>query len=72
MPTRPWSRNREGSCAPMGNPSEQGNPASREVESGEGAGLAVGPVVAMRRGNARRAKGPCRWHSELESKAGVG
>jgi RNA-directed DNA polymerase len=43
---------------------EQGTPTSRKGESAEEAGLAVGPVVALKRGNARRAKGPCRWHSE--------
>jgi hypothetical protein len=35
---------------------------------GEDESLADGSVVAMKRGNSRRAKGPCRRHSEREAR----
>lgn len=39
-----------------------------EAKRGEGERLADGLVVAMKRGNARRAKEPCRRHSEGEAR----
>ena len=50
------------------NPRKQGTRASREAKCDEGESLTDGPVVAMKRGNARRAKGPCRRHSEREAR----
>lgn len=39
-----------------------------KTEFGEGERLADGSVVALKRGNARRAKGPYRRHSEGEAR----
>ena len=72
MRTRTWIGTREGSCTPRRNSAEKGSHASREAQHGEGAGLAVGPVVAMRGDKTPGAKGPCQRHSEQESKAGMG
>jgi len=41
---------------------------AEEAESGEGESLADGSVVAMKRGNARRAKGPCRRHTSNKAR----
>ena len=41
---------------------------AEEAEFGEGESLADGPVGAKTRGNARRAKGPYRRHSEQEAR----
>ena len=50
------------------NPRKQGSRASREAKHGEGESLTDGPVVAVKRGNARGAKGPCRRQSEQEAR----
>ncbi len=43
---------------------------AEEVKFGEGESLTDGSVVAMKRGNARRAKGPCRRHSSIKVRQG--
>jgi hypothetical protein len=41
---------------------------AEKAKLGEGESLADGSVVAMKRGNARRAKGPYRRHSSNEAR----
>src|SRR6266511_1213804 len=66
--TRPWMETGKGSSPRGENPRKQGSCASREAKRGEGESLTDGSVVAMKRGNARRAKGPCRRQSEQEAR----
>ncbi len=69
---RSWKKTGKGSSPRGENPREQGNRASRKAKCGEGESLTDGSVGAMKRGNARRAKGPCRRQSEQRSEARAG
>ncbi len=58
----------KGSSSRGENPRKQGNGTSREAKCREDESLTDGLVVATKRGNARRAKGPYRRQSEHEAR----
>jgi hypothetical protein len=70
--TRSWEKTGKGSPPRGENPWKQGSRASRKAKCGEGESLTDGSVGARTRGNARRAKGPCRRQSEQRSEARAG
>jgi hypothetical protein len=66
--TGPWVETGKGSSSRGEIPRKLGNGASREVKRREDESLTDGLVVATTRGNARRAKGPYRRHTEHEAR----
>ena len=62
--TRTWVETGKGSSPRGENPRKQGSRANRKAKRGEGESPTDGSVVAMKRGNARRAKGPYRRQSK--------
>ena len=62
--TRPWVETGKGSSPRGENSRKQGSRANRKAKHGEGESPTDGSVVAKKRGNARRAKGPYRRYSK--------